>query len=173
MYACGKARYSIAGLNVSGSMAGESQCETCLNGAECDELVNGVQTIKLKGGYWRTNWRSREIKKCPRSALCKGGPSAGSYCVKNHHGPYCMICDEGFFQAGGKCMSCDGASAHSSSSLALIVASVLMCVVVGAHKMSTRFRALEARIQWREIVTVKGKIIGALLARDITRISLI
>jgi len=165
VYACGKARYSIAGLNVSGSMAGESQCETCLNGAECDEMVNGVQTIKLKGGYWRTNWRSREIKKCPRSALCKGGPSAGSYCVKNHHGPYCMICDEGFFQAGGKCMSCDGASAHSPSSLALIVASVLVCVVVGAHKMSTRFRAFEARIQWREIVTVKGKIIGALPAR--------
>jgi hypothetical protein len=39
--------------------------------------------------------------------------------------------------------------------------------------MSTRFRAFEARIQWREIVTVKGKIIGALPARDITRLSLI
>jgi hypothetical protein len=39
--------------------------------------------------------------------------------------------------------------------------------------MSTRFRALEARIQWREIVTVKGKIIGALPARDITRLRLI
>ena len=90
VYACGKARYSVAALNVSGAMVGEAQCEECLTGSTCDELVSSIRTLPLASGYWRASWKSRSVKQCPRSGLCSGGSDSLDYCVENHRGPFIL-----------------------------------------------------------------------------------
>ena len=158
VYACGKARYSVAALNVSGAMVGEAQCEECLTGSTCDELVSSIRTLPLASGYWRASWKSRSVKQCPRSELCSGGSDSLDYCVENHRGPFCRLCSDKYFIQGDKCMACDDATAHSPASIALLVAAAISVFTLAAYRLSTAFRKRTERIPWRSVI-VKGKVL--------------
>ena len=158
VYACGKARYSVAALNVADAMVGEAQCEECLTGATCGGLVSSIRTLPLQHGYWRASWKSREIKQCPRSELCVGGSDSLDYCTENHRGPFCRLCSDGYFIQGDKCMACDDAKAHSPASIALMVAAAISVFTLIAYKLSTAFRKRTKRIPWRSVI-VKGKVL--------------
>jgi hypothetical protein len=158
VYACGKERMSIAELNASGATDGESQCEACMTGTTCDEPVNDIRTLRLNSRYWRASWKSRDVKQCPRSELCTGGPNSLDYCIEHHHGPFCKLCVKDYFVQGDKCMACADATAHSPASIALMVAVAISVCVLAAYKLSAAFRKRAERIPWRSVV-VKGKVL--------------
>ena len=92
-------------------------CKQCPDGAACtsDGIVLGL--LPLEEGYWRARNESPVVLPCNVPGACLGGAVvADALCREGHRGPYCEICDAGFYRdaASGLCEDCAGSNAHAT-----------------------------------------------------------
>ena len=106
-------------------------CSACPEGATCDG--GGVETIRLKPGFWRSSTSSLMLHECERPQgvdLCQGtdapvavdvDPSASPAwgCREGHHGFLCFECMEDYGKRLGLCEAC-GPSAGASGAAVFV-----------------------------------------------------
>ena len=62
-------------------------------------------SLKVESGFWRVGTDSDVILECSHPEFCTGGSSvdsngtaSGGLCVEGHTGPYCLVCEGGYYQ---------------------------------------------------------------------------
>jgi len=121
----------------------QTNCIDCIDidyGVNCSE-GSTISTLNMKPGYWRVSVSSATILACPLGSInCAGGtgynPNLTSiseelfdsnyYCQENYKGPYCAVCEDGYFKSvSDKCIQC-------SSSLKIVgyIGIVLTSIIV-------------------------------------------
>lgn len=84
-------------------------CHSCPNNADCPgKKISG---IKLAPDFWRSNQDSSVVLPCTELGFCKGGlRNESNFCRPYSHGPYCSVCQGGYWKQGNKCSSCSDVS---------------------------------------------------------------
>lgn len=127
-----------------------TQCLPCPKNAICRD-----GTIDTSPGYWRSNYFSATLQKCPIQQACKGGTlklqrsaKAPMYsytftyayaypvdytslvqdqCAVGYTGPLCGVCSPGYYSIDNECKACVS-SGDSSMSAVIVVPSVIIIV---------------------------------------------
>lgn len=47
-----------------------------------------------------------QVRLCLAKDACKGGDDPDTQCRQGHKGPYCSVCESGYYKHGGVCLSC-------------------------------------------------------------------
>ncbi|HIB76090.1 MAG TPA: hypothetical protein EYO58_00450, partial [Flavobacteriales bacterium] len=99
-----------------------SECVSCPKGSSCEEGTT-IENMEVDGGYWRVDGESDTIHQCPVPKACEGASSnsssSSSYgdnlCRVGHEGPYCSVCEDGYFKEyNGLCKECSSSSLTNS-----------------------------------------------------------
>jgi len=57
-------------------------------GVEMDVAEATLQTLPLRGGFWRATNISYDVRSCIVTEACVGGEDVDDYCREGHGGPY-------------------------------------------------------------------------------------
>jgi hypothetical protein len=92
-------------------------------------ICRGGDVIDVRPGYWRLGSEYDAVKLCLAKDACHGGDDPETQCREGHKGPYCSVCQDGYYKHGGYCLKC------SSSGARLIMALVptlcfLLCLLL-------------------------------------------
>lgn len=53
-----------------------------------------------------------DVRLCLAKDACQGGDDPDKQCRKGHKGPYCSVCEDGYYKRGGVCLSCSSSGAR-------------------------------------------------------------
>lgn len=53
-----------------------------------------------------------DVRLCLAKDACRGGDDPETQCRKGHKGPYCSVCEDGYYKHGGVCLSCSTSGAR-------------------------------------------------------------
>jgi hypothetical protein len=109
-------------------------------GAWCPTVGLDLSSILLKPGYWRVIKDSDELFHCDTSAaFCVGGNTSLSICSPGHYGPWCRLCESGWYlNPDDSCAKCGRINDR-------LVLGILAACVAGAAIMVVCVRALILR----------------------------
>jgi len=122
----------------------KSTCSPCVNGfsVKSNEHRNIISCtpcpwkasycymdeIYLKSGYWRWGSNSSSIFECNLLGGCLGGSMTGdASCATGYVGPFCGVCDVGYYLNSRRCVECSPSSMFSSMTVILL----LMLISIG------------------------------------------
>jgi len=107
-------------------------CQRCVSGTKCSEVGQFLRGIELEQGYYRTRAESPLVRICAHEAACAGGDSTGDdSCEEGHHGPYCSLCEDGFYfdSSSDRCRSCASGAAIWAAAGSLFVLVIVVAVL--------------------------------------------
>mmetsp|Transcript_77161 Transcript_77161/g.221760 ORF Transcript_77161/g.221760 Transcript_77161/m.221760 type:complete len:868 (+) Transcript_77161:968-3571(+) len=153
----------------------DGACEDCLEHATCPEGTS-IENIVLDSGYWRPSPHTIDIRECPHSSVCVGGNGTASwqsgdidhsnYCLDNHWGPYCSLCQADNYMPQSGHATCE-ACPHSIDELpdkTKVILSLMFVGMVGFiaffYRQYSKNRAfLQVALQQTESIKVIGRIV--------------
>ena len=112
---------------------GDVECRRCPFGSDCMGSGSTLPLLPLVPGYWRTNDRSSDLRRCP-DAFSLGTTACanvdGVLCKQWTTGPYCRVCNvtDGsryFDSVQSACVQCGDTAATSLAALIGITFAVL------------------------------------------------
>jgi len=114
-----------------------SECLSCPAGSTCEEGTT-IENMEVDGGYWRVDGESDTILQCPVPAACVGSSSSSygdNLCRDGHEGPYCSVCEDGYFKEyDGLCEVCSAKSLQRSYILLGVVGGLCLIILYGLVK---------------------------------------
>ena len=128
-----------------------SECVSCPTGSSCGEGTT-IENMEVDGGYWRVDGESDIILQCPVPAACKGSSlNSSSYgdnlCRAGHEGPYCSVCEDGYFKEyNGLCEECSA----SSLSRSYVIIGLFVTLFIGMLYTTIRYLCFVARKNHKE-----------------------
>jgi len=115
-------------------------CKQCGAYAECASIGVTLESLHLRRGYWRYRVDTEDFRQCPGNGTCIGGRGANDdLCAEHHTGPFCELCDDGYFIGfSGRCEACGVGNTAGVGYLFLLFAafagavlgSVILAVIV-------------------------------------------
>ena len=124
---CGRYHYD--------DMAEPRSCQPCPEGMTgCAQQGITLETLPLKGNYWRSSNRTRDIRDCTTridsrvavTSPCIGG-NHSNYCRPGHRGPLCRVCvGEAHYYSQGQCWPCEMRGRWAFVVVILVVLSCLL-----------------------------------------------
>jgi hypothetical protein len=121
-----------------------TDCIDCpYSSTDCKPVGAGVtlESLPLAPGYWRAHNGSERLRQCYTKRFCTGGRDCAGgrfcdgYCARNHSGPYCMLCMDGFVKStDGSCTVCDGSVVLSFAFPVTVVLCFIVLAVWSARK---------------------------------------
>ena len=114
----------------SSNSSGPTSCRRCsAESMNCSEVGTVLTSLKVKGGFWRTDLASSEFLACPVKEACTPNGTVGDanntttgrfsssdiYCATGHTGPFCGVCRPNYFRRSNiaLCSKCDENSTGS------------------------------------------------------------
>ena len=152
---CGVGYYLIND-NATGAQIHDSPttlCKKCPAGVNCT-MNTTLMNMNLKSGYWRQSFNTSKVYKC-ETATCQGsnttsifheGLTNGHYCMENHTGPLCQVCedDNKYFSYGDKkCMSCPKLFFTVLVTLTVIIGVFVLFLTIGKLYGTKSFQRLD------------------------------
>jgi len=172
----------VAGLYDANTRVAHSSCTACPDHTQCNESNTLLETLPLSAGYWRQSSTAEDIRPCFTSAACLGGSNVAQQCAPSQTGPYCAVCNTGYFGGGdGKlCEPCTGIAVLTflpvivmgAVVMALLVYFTCLCIcgksvsnrVKGLGENTRRKRDVQAKLQAKsESAAIKVRILIALV----------
>ena len=114
----------------------------------CVQPGETIRTLPLVEGYWRARDTTHVLHMCYTLGSC---PQAnGSACAVGHSGPFCEVCESGFYRSAfGGCMACEGSqelAMAAPTAILIVMALALACWLRSAKRRSVQavMRRLDA-----------------------------
>jgi hypothetical protein len=70
-----------------------------------------------------------DVRLCLAKDACNGGDDPETQCRQGHKGPYCSVCESGYYKHGGVCLSCSSSGARLVMTL-LPTLCFLLCLLL-------------------------------------------
>ena len=118
-------------------MDNDGICQSCPEGADCPEAGSSLESLNLKGGWFRFTPKSTETYACPKPNDCWGGNSTGNaLCSTSSHGHLCNTCRPGFYMrdAVSSCVACNNVKDLWWLPPLILVTVLALIAVVAYHK---------------------------------------
>jgi len=165
---------------------GDVHCDACDSvSMNCSAAGSRLDALMLKPGFWRASADTTDVRRCPIPEACVGGDgeaadatparsslvasrrsgggaaaAAVNYCAPHHTGPYCALCEEGFYlDADRRCAACRA----NSVVLAVAMVVAVAAVVAGVAWLGRRYPA----------TAVTAKVIGRSLLAFVQAVLLV
>mmetsp|Transcript_10844 Transcript_10844/g.36820 ORF Transcript_10844/g.36820 Transcript_10844/m.36820 type:complete len:1652 (+) Transcript_10844:467-5422(+) len=169
-----------AGLfRADGKEGGDVSCKACdAVSMDCSAGGASLESLVLRPGFFRASSNTTDVRRCPIPEACVGGdgttPAPGNalaaangteaavvnYCAPHHMGPYCALCEEGFYlDADRRCAACRA----NSVVLAVAMVVAVAAVVAGVAWLGRRYPA----------TAVTAKVIGRSLLAFVQAVLLV
>lgn len=120
---------------------GNRTCVECPTGADCDSVNTRLEDLPVKPGWWRQHSDSPVLRQCfgvqdVAAAVCLGGTNVTTQCAVGQSGPYCAVCDDGFYggELGERCRSCDGSLLLTFVPAIVLGGLALISALYGVHR---------------------------------------
>ena len=113
-----------------------------------------VETLPLLPGYWRQSAGAAYVRPCPvkGNTSCAGGANASELCTTGHRGPFCSLCEDGYYGGRGVgCQRCDVelASLTIGAVIGGACGAILLCMLILLRVRRTS----AARVIGRELMS--------------------
>uniref|UniRef100_A0A7R9U537 TNFR-Cys domain-containing protein n=1 Tax=Pinguiococcus pyrenoidosus TaxID=172671 RepID=A0A7R9U537_9STRA len=121
-------RDALVARNVAdGQLFEEQACAGCKTGMQCRKRGLRLESVALDKGFYRAGPMSEEVLSCPNRDACIGGNATGdALCDAGHEGPYCSVCESGYFRTPtDECLGC-----HSLDATVSLVGACFVFLVV-------------------------------------------
>ena len=102
------------------------ECVQCdLERVQCTTPGVSTAMLHLQPGHWRASRHSTDVRSCFNAEACEGGDE--SACRATHFGPYCTLCESGYFlDVARLCQPCRESMQSDRHQIIAICALVLL-----------------------------------------------
>jgi predicted outer membrane repeat protein len=118
----------------------DKECKECPYTAKC----YGKFYILPKHGYWRTDFFSDRIFKCPNKDACLGekyGESNSRVCKGGYEGNLCQVCEDGYARSNKYiCSKCPESSINAVKIVVFIVVGLVVIIWIVRSTMRSAYK---------------------------------